>query len=239
LQIIVAIALAVGGVGLVAGVRGTGREVRPYVSPKPQASSNTETRSYVDMRDSNHGPNADVQASWWSPQPVDVFAPVVQTMDDRTAALARRATRRAFNGAPPTIPHTIDQRAVPACLTCHEEGRRIANLVAPKMSHRPLGSCVQCHVVSTDPRPGAATPPAPETTFVGLAAPTGGERAWAGAPPTIPHTTWMREKCDSCHGVFGALGMRSTHPWRVSCTQCHAPSAVLDQRPPVVIGGVR
>jgi nitrate reductase (cytochrome), electron transfer subunit len=59
-----------------------------------------------------------------------------------------------------------------------------------------------------------------------------GERAGPGAPPTVPHATTMRERCSSCHGVAGALGMRSTHPWRESCTQCHAPSAVLDQRAP-------
>ncbi|MBK6532709.1 MAG: hypothetical protein IPF99_24875 [Deltaproteobacteria bacterium] len=40
----------------------------------------------------------------------------------------------------------------------------------------------------------------------------------------------MRGRCESCHGVL-SQGIRSTHPWRESCTQCHAPSAALDQRP--------
>jgi cytochrome c-type protein NapB len=133
------------------------------------------------------------------------------------------------------VPHAIDQIGVPACLACHDRGMQVGALIARPMSHEPRASCVQCHVVSEDPRPGVITPPPPVNTFVGLAAPNGGERAWDGAPPTIPHATRMRERCDSCHGVLGVVGMRSTHPWRASCTQCHAPSAALDQRAPAEV----
>jgi cytochrome c-type protein NapB len=106
------------------------------------------------------------------------------------------------------------------------------------MSHPRRDSCLQCHVVAADPRPllGAEPPPPPATAFAGLP-PRRGDRAWAGAPPAIPHATWMRERCTSCHGPLGALGMRSTHPWRASCEQCHAPSAALDQRAPVPLPG--
>jgi len=129
------------------------------------------------------------------------------------------------------VPHPIDEPGAAACQTCHEHGATIAGLVAPAMSHPPRGSCVQCHVAAA--APGAASP---ATSFAGRR-PARGERAWIGAPPTIPHATWMRERCESCHGPLGALGMRSTHPWRTSCEQCHAPSAVLDQRAPRPIGG--
>jgi hypothetical protein len=54
-------------------------------------------------------------------------------------------------------------------------------------------------------------------------------RDYDGAPPTIPHPTLMRGECASCHGVFGADGIKTTHPWRQSCTQCHAMNAVNDQ----------
>lgn len=81
-------------------------------------------------------------------------------------------------------------------------------------------------------REGPPTPPPPlsSNSFVGEQPVFPGARAWPGAPPTIPHTTFMRINCASCHGVAGALGMRSTHPFRDSCTQCHAPSATRDQR---------
>lgn len=236
LQVYVAIAIAVAVIGLISGVRGTGREVRTYVAERPPPMAQIEARSYADMRAAMYGPNAAIQPAWWNSLRVpDPFAPVVQTATDREATPVRRARRRAYDGAPPTIPHAIDQRAVPACAICHERGLVIGDLIAPAMSHAPYGSCVQCHVVAADPRPGSVTPPAPASTFVGLEAPGGGARAWDGAPPTIPHTTWMRDRCESCHGVFGALGMRTTHPWRQSCTQCHAPSATLDQRAPAPI----
>lgn len=235
LHLVVVIAFVVALVGAVFGVRGTGRAVQAYVKKQPQVAAAVEARSYSDMRRAMHGPNAKIQPAWWEaiPQP-DVFATVVQTDADRDAALARRATRRAYDGAPPTIPHAIDQIAIPACLRCHERGAKVANLAAPAMSHPVYGSCVQCHVVSSDPRPSETPPLALESAFVGATA-HGGERAWPGAPPTIPHSTWMRDRCESCHGVFGRLGMRSTHPWRQSCTQCHAPSAALDQRAAMAI----
>jgi cytochrome c-type protein NapB len=96
------------------------------------------------------------------------------------------------------------------------------------MSHPRLEMCQQCHAAA----PGAAPPPASD--FVGLGAAGSGRRAYAGAPPTIPHGAWMREACDSCHGLAGAPGLRTTHPERQSCTQCHAPDASLEARFPVV-----
>jgi len=240
LQIGIAVAVAVGVGGLILGVRATRREVRTAVAGTPPPAA-PAARSYRDMRAGMHGPNAAVQATWWQQlRRADPFAPVIQTEAQRDAALARRALRRAYDGAPPTIPHAIDQLSVPECLTCHEHGTVVAGLTAPPMSHAPQGSCVQCHVVAADPRPGVTTPPEPASSFVGLAPPRTGERAWHGAPPTIPHTTWMRDRCESCHGVLGANGMKSTHVWRQSCTQCHAPSAVLDQRAPIIgLGGSR
>lgn len=241
LQIGVVIAVAVAGVGLISGVRGTGDDLHGYVAKPPPLSPRLDALgapSYSDLRVGMHGPNAAVQPAWWQQlRGADLFAPVSQTDAERDAALERRVQRRAYDGAPPTIPHAIDQLALPSCLTCHEHGAIIGGRVAPAMSHAPQGSCVQCHVVSTDPRPGAGTPPSPASSFVGLAPPRSGARAWTGAPPAIPHTTWMRERCESCHGVFGARGMKSTHIWRQSCLQCHAPSAALDQRAPIAGSG--
>lgn len=162
-----------------------------------------------------------------------VLDPVPPTDDaQRAAALARRALRRAYDGAPPTVPHPVAQGAFPACLTCHRDGMDVGGRVAPAMPHGELGSCLQCHVVSEAPMAGEALAggPPPDNAFAGLQPPLRGERAWLVAPPTIPHATLMRGRCETCHGVL-SQGIRSTHPWRESCTQCHAPSAALDQRP--------
>jgi len=241
LEIGVVIAVAVAVVGLVSGVESSGREVSSYVdhAPPPPSDRVAGARSYRDMRDQAFGPNAGLPVDWWKRLRgggVDLFAAVVQTERDRAASLAARADRRAYDGAPPVIPHAVDQLAVPACLACHEDGVVVASRRAPLMSHGRKDSCLQCHVVAADPRRDAPTVAPPETSFVGLGAPGRGERAWQGAPPTIPHPTWMRERCEACHGPGGWHGVRSTHPWRSSCTQCHAPSAVLDQRAPVALG---
>lgn len=155
----------------------------------------------------------------------DAGAPTEQ---EHAEALARRASRRAYDGAPPTVPHPVSQRDWPACLTCHGTGMRVGAQVAPAICHTRMQSCTQCHVAGESPVPGVATQ-TPDNDFAGLEAPRRGERAWPGAPPTIPHPTLMRARCESCHGAL-ALGLRTPHPWRASCTQCHAPSAALDQR---------
>jgi cytochrome c-type protein NapB len=149
------------------------------------------------------------------------------TLADKNFALAARALNRAFNGAPPTVPHPVDQVSSQSCMACHGEGFATSTLRASKMSHQYLDNCTQCHV-EQNPRHMTAQE-FRESTFVGLPAPTEGPRAYPGAPPQIPHTTWMRVDCLSCHGTASTFGIRTTHPWRDNCLQCHAPSSELDQ----------
>ncbi|GAB4209365.1 MAG: hypothetical protein OHK0013_28700 [Sandaracinaceae bacterium] len=153
---------------------------------------------------------------------------------ERAEALAARARLRAYDGAPPRIPHPAPTRGALPCMSCHAEGLRLATLRAPVMSHEESALCVTCHVQEEAPVPGAEealrTGPPIDTTFVGLEAPHGGPRAWDGAPPVIPHPTQMRERCASCHGAL-AGGLRASHPYRQSCVQCHAVSATFDLRP--------
>lgn len=143
-------------------------------------------------------------------------------------SLRFRSTRRAFNGAPPVIPHEIMQRETEDCLGCHEDGGDLDGDLVPKISHRHLVNCLQCHAPVAETVLGP--PAAMENSFEGLPEPLGGDRAWQGAPPTIPHTTRMRSDCLSCHGEFGRKGIQTPHPERKSCLQCHGPSAQLDQR---------
>lgn len=158
---------------------------------------------------------------------IDPMAEFTITPQQKLFALAMRETNRAFNGAPPTIPHPVDQMSAQACLACHGEGAKTESLRISKMSHPVLTNCTQCHVES-NPTHMVATE-FRESTFTGLPAPTEGPRAYPGAPPQIPHSTWMRVDCASCHGFAGPQGIRTTHPWRKNCTQCHAPSSELDQ----------
>ena len=135
-----------------------------------------------------------------------------------------RADRRAYDGAPPTIPH---ESFGAACTGCHDErGQSVSGLgFAPASPHDNTSKaggttrCRQCHVFRTT-----------DDLFVGseyegipqdLAA---GDRASAGAPPRIPHRILMRENCVACHDGPGAREeARTTHPERTRCRQCHVP----------------
>lgn len=158
---------------------------------------------------------------------IDPMAVVEIIPGQKEQALARRNINRAFNGAPPTIPHPIDPMSTQSCVACHADGHKTESLRIPKMSHTYMTNCTQCHIEQTPQHiPASLFRP---NSFVGLPAPNGGPRAFEGAPPQIPHSTWMRTDCISCHGPTGLQGLRSTHPWRTSCQQCHAPSSLLDQ----------
>lgn len=194
---------------------------------------------YEAMRVDRVGPNADWRSDLSAlsaalPARTD---PVEVTEEERDAAWLARLDNRAYDGAPPTIPHPINSVGVPECAACHTDGLIVDGRVARAMSHPYYTSCTQCHVRSQHTfggRPSeGALEHAQETTagWGGFRWPRHGEVATIGTAPTIPHPTWMRQNCDSCHGVAGAHGLRSTHPERQECVQCHAPSAVLDQRP--------
>lgn len=150
--------------------------------------------------------------------------------NDKLTALRQREQNRAYNGAPPTIPHAIEQQSDASCVACHNEGALTKSLRIPRMSHAFLTNCTQCHVESNPRHMQAAV--FRDNEFAGLPAPTAGPRAFIGAPPQIPHSTWMRSDCMSCHGYAGRLGIRTTHPWRNSCQQCHTPSATMEQTMP-------
>ena len=202
--------------------------------PPPSIERHTklvDAVSYVDIPQVAMGPTSVFQSQPKSlPQePDDLLAERKPSESDKIASNQTRSSRRAFNGAPPIIPHAVVNTNDSACYACHKNGVNVAGRKASVMSHAFLANCTQCHA-----------PPAPnlfrdldatvQSNFVGLPAPLAGKRAYAGAPPTIPHSQWMRENCNACHGgAKGWAGMESTHPWRVNCTQCHAPSAAMDQ----------
>ncbi len=189
--------------------------------------------SYSEISRTPMGPTKTWQANAQTlPQPeYDLYTKIEPREAEKVASSKMRASRRAFNGAPPIIPHPVENTTDAACYACHGNGVKLAGLKASVMSHPFFGNCTQCHA-PMPPAPFQDADTAVESSFVGLPAPKQGKRAYQGAPPTIPHSQWMRENCNACHGGAGGwAGMESTHPWRTNCTQCHAPSAMLDQMP--------
>ena len=133
-----------------------------------------------------------------------------------------RAARRLYDGGPPTIPHGAAQGS---CVECHNEtGIHVPELgFAPPMPHAwtpglsALSRCTQCHVQSSDAEPFVAT------GFEGLAQDLRpGQRLLDGSPPVLPHPVFMRENCLACHdGPAAREAIRTSHPERARCTQCH------------------
>ena len=139
-----------------------------------------------------------------------------------TAAV--RADRRAYDGAPPTVPH---DNFGADCGNCHNErGRSVSGVgFAPASPHEDTRysdgtvRCQQCHVFETTDEMFVAS------TYEGLPQDlAAGDRATPGAPPRIPHRVLMRENCAACHDGPGAREeIRTDHPERTRCTQCHVP----------------
>lgn len=149
------------------------------------------------------------------------------------ASAQERAARRLFDGAPPTIPHAA---LGASCTSCHNtEGRSVpGHGFAPPSPHAEtrglsaMSNCRQCHVaVATD------------SVFVANAF-TGvpqdlraGERAFDGSPPVMPHGVLMRENCSACHaGPTAREAIRTDHPERTHCAQCHVRQEVATAQPP-------
>lgn len=157
------------------------------------------------------------------------------TPDELRAAVARRASLRAYDGAPPVVPHAIDTLSSASCVSCHGEG---ANLVISgtrpaEISHPWITNCTSCHVPADGLRQFTATATSRLTVdnaFAGKQSAGHGPRAYQGAPPVTPHPVWMRQNCMACHGPGREQAIRSSHPDRANCLQCHAPDSRFDNR---------
>lgn len=134
-----------------------------------------------------------------------------------------RRSRRVYEGAPPWIPHPVseDMDRTQDCAPCHTFGGYNPRIrtYSPRAPHPEFTNCLQCHVarVSQDLfRPTDwVTPAWPEY---------GQESELLGAPPPIPHTLQLRERCMTCHGGGSAApDIRTPHPHRFNCRQCHLP----------------
>lgn len=120
--------------------------------------------------------------------------------------LARRARLRAFEGAPPVIPHFVEQNSAPECLACHGARLQFRGRAARPICHDEHTNCTACHVMSSGPAPSRGDlgpdPRAVGNSFVGMRHQVQGAVVTL-EPPRIAHRTAMRERCAACHGQNG------------------------------------
>ena len=143
---------------------------------------------------------------------------------EKVRDLTTRRKWRAFMGVPPVIPHKLEKLDI--CGNCHDEGASLRDGIAGKRPHANLLSCTQCHIEAVSERFGEVVDS--PNTFRGLREPIGGPPAFVGAPPAIPHPTAMRNRCLGCHGRLGLPAIRTPHPERTNCRQCHPTIAAID-----------
>lgn len=222
-------------VGFLQGIADVRPPARTRFAPRAVSSGETAVRPARSYRELAAAPLS-INADWHSSLETLKFAKpglfdrVVRTPEMKSAALTDRAANRAYDGAPPVVPHPVEQQSAANCLACHREGIQVGDRIATKISHAPFSGCTQCHV---ELRNSSPVPDEQLTTnsFAGLQRSGASTRALIGAPPVMPHTTWLREDCLSCHGLVARAGLRTTHPWLSNCLQCHAPSSELDRVP--------
>lgn len=139
---------------------------------------------------------------------------------------------RAYNGAPPTIPHAVeDELSIggKSCLQCHQKGGFVHkyDAFAPVTPHPEKLNCVQCHAsVKTE---GLFKESYWDNNK--QAPPLIQNQAMENSPPTIPHelSSFRDKNCLSCHaGPAAPKEIRVSHPERINCIQCHAEKKATD-----------
>ncbi len=127
---------------------------------------------------------------------------------------------RAYEGAPPFIPHSIDNDLSMGgkdCLQCHENGGYVAEFknFAPRTPHPTYVNCRQCHV------PVNSNKDFVENDFKPIKLSLN-NNALDTSPPTMPHGLQLRENCLACHsGPATPKEISCDHPERSNCLQCH------------------
>lgn len=129
---------------------------------------------------------------------------------------------RAYPGAPPSIPHPVDNnmQQSQSCNVCHEKGGFVPKLNAftPLTPHPEYENCLQCHALQTTDTVFR------EHDWTSVKPPAIKRAALPGSPPPMPHTLQMRTDCAACHvGPAAPLEIRCGHPERLNCIQCHVP----------------
>jgi nitrate reductase cytochrome c-type subunit len=157
-------------------------------------------------------------------------------------------SRREYPGAPPRIPHGLTSQEYRSgeCNTCHERGgysQRFGTYI-PVTPHPEWSQCLQCHASNaaivglqlpgSEPDATCRQCHVPASRRIALPAldwraadwprPRG---AFAVTPPVVPHDLVLRGNCLACHmGPAAVTEVRTRHPERGNCRQCHVPANV-------------
>ncbi len=239
--IVVSVVFTISASGFFMGMRQTihetGQTTNPIELPHNMLEQHPQIKGAVDYKDianAGFGPNAEFKSQLSSLRSTPSEAPQPYPLSVSEEQLrAKRNSLRAYDGAPPIVPHPIAQDSAASCLQCHRQSTRISDVIAPAISHPEYTSCTQCHVSGKGLGSRWNTAEFDLHTgnrFSGDHEKKIAEQAYPDSPLTIPHTLHMRQNCISCHGELGTSPIRTSHPERQSCSQCHVPGSNVEKQ---------
>ncbi|MFG0317172.1 MAG: hypothetical protein ACF8XB_07865, partial [Planctomycetota bacterium JB042] len=117
-ELLTAAAVGLALVGYFVGIGGTERSTGGVARPPPPRPAPSRTgdvadaASYADLRTLDLGPNRGFVSRLSTLASTAAFGPGDSPPDParKRTALAERAELRAYNGAPPVVPHAVDAR---------------------------------------------------------------------------------------------------------------------------------
>ena len=153
------------------------RPVPVAIVPDPHDVTVITATPYWELPETGLGPTRHwVQSLQRLIRPLDDTAGPIEASKD---SFVQRSLRRAYAGAPPVIPHAVNQLGFDSCISCHGESVSIGGKEARPLPHPYLENCLQCHGTRAPDLLGAIAEPA--NTFVGSVSPSRND----GPPPTL------------------------------------------------------
>lgn len=169
-----------------------------------------------------------IPESQYVPRKVSPTTPLNVSLPEgsKVRTLKEYYERRAYPGAPPHIPHPVtkEMRIKQNCNVCHEKGGYVPQYQAftPVTPHPDYKNCLQCHGLND------GKDLFKETVWEKISPPALKKSALPGGPLQVPHSLQLRQNCQACHsGPAAMVEIRSPHPERVNCIQCHTPTNTL------------
>ena len=119
-----------------------------------------------------------------------------------------------FEAYAPVTPHP----ELTDCLQCHVADDAVVGISLP--NDAPDALCRQCHA------PGVVRSGHANDNERSALWPVVQATSSADPPPPIPHELTLRSNCVACHaGPAAVQEIRTSHPERASCLQCHVTSS--------------
>ncbi len=198
------------------------------------------SEAHIETSKARIAPMTLLKSSEYQVRPVSSTTPIAPNVPGqlKVRSVKDYYARRAYPGAPPSIPHPINNETLikQDCNSCHEKGGYVPQYSAftPVTPHPDFENCLQCHGLNIEK--GLFR----EIDWYKIKPPSIGHSALPGGPPQIPHELQLRKNCQACHsGAAALVEFNCPHPERINCIQCHTPKRDIPDFSRPLDGGLK